>query len=237
MPSRLRLKPRAGRCGRRLQKTLGSRAFSLRKDTSHDDHSRNRSQGRTLCPSGTRPQKDVTVYDDDPVAVAGRFASAAPSESTSSISTARLTANRETGSTCRRSCNRSTYPCRPGGGIRSIEAIEHLLGDRCRQGDPRNSRTQRARACQRGVPGVRSRRVLVGIDARNGLVAVEGWVEESEYHRRSPRPRDDGGGCTRDRLYGHLSRRDAHGAKPLEPGADGGDRRQSGRLGRSLVGR
>ncbi len=71
-------------------------------------------------------------------------------------------------------------PVQTGGGIRSLEAVDHLLGlgvDRVILGtvalkDPGLVKE----ACERFGP----ERVLVGIDARNGRVAVEGWVEEAE---------------------------------------------------------
>lgn len=72
-----------------------------------------------------------------------------------------------------------TIPAQLGGGIRDMETIEHWLGKGLRRvilgtvavRDPKLVRE----AC-RAFPG----QVAVGIDARGGKVAVEGWAETSE---------------------------------------------------------
>lgn len=71
-------------------------------------------------------------------------------------------------------------PVQTGGGIRSLEAVENLLAagvDRVILGTIALRSPQVVEeACAR----FGGDRVLVGIDARDGRVAVEGWVEESD---------------------------------------------------------
>lgn len=74
-------------------------------------------------------------------------------------------------------------PCQLGGGIRDLATVEHWLGRGIARvilgtaalKDPALVRT----AC-RSFPG----RIAVGIDARGGRVAVEGWAETSEITAR-----------------------------------------------------
>jgi phosphoribosylformimino-5-aminoimidazole carboxamide ribotide isomerase len=125
--------------------------------------------------------EDVTVYDPDPAAVAGRFAAHA---SLRRLHVVDLDGARE-GRPCNTAAVRAilvvakAVPVELGGGIRSLAAVEEWLAlgvDRVVLGtaalrDPGLVRTAAAR-----FPG----RIGVGIDAREGRVAVEGWLETSE---------------------------------------------------------
>ena len=70
-------------------------------------------------------------------------------------------------------------PVQLGGGIRTLDAYRELAGARPRPRHPRHRRGARSRAGQarpaRRFPG----KVAVGIDAKGGKVAVEGWAEAS----------------------------------------------------------
>lgn len=70
-------------------------------------------------------------------------------------------------------------PVQTGGGIRNLETVSALLDagvDRVIFGTSAIKQPQLVEeACAKYGPN----RILVGIDARNGKVAVEGWVEES----------------------------------------------------------
>jgi phosphoribosylformimino-5-aminoimidazole carboxamide ribotide isomerase len=125
--------------------------------------------------------EDVTVYDPDPAAVAERFAA---HPALRRIHVVDLDGARE-GRPCNSAAVRAilvaakTVPVQLGGGIRSLAAVEEWLGlgvDRVVLGtaalrDPGLVRSAAAR-----FPG----RIGVGIDARDGRVAVEGWLETSE---------------------------------------------------------
>ena len=122
-----------------------------------------------------------TVFSDDPAAVAARFvALGAERIHVVDLDGAFEGRPRNWPSLERIVAAAGGVPVQTGGGIRSLEAIEHVLGlgvDRVILGtvalkDPGLVRDAVAR--------FGSERVLVGIDARNGRVAVEGWVEESE---------------------------------------------------------
>jgi phosphoribosylformimino-5-aminoimidazole carboxamide ribotide isomerase len=66
-----------------------------------------------------------------------------------------------------------------GGGIRDRAAIEHWLGlgiDRVVLGTAALREPELVRRAAADYPG----RIAVGIDARHGLVAVEGWVETAD---------------------------------------------------------
>jgi phosphoribosylformimino-5-aminoimidazole carboxamide ribotide isomerase len=125
--------------------------------------------------------EDVTVYDPDPAAVAGRFAA---HPSLRRLHVVDLDGARE-GRPCNTAAVRAILVAAKavavelGGGLRSLAAIEEWLAlgvDRVVLGtvalrDPALVRSAAAR-----FPG----RVGVGIDAREGRVAVEGWLETSE---------------------------------------------------------
>jgi phosphoribosylformimino-5-aminoimidazole carboxamide ribotide isomerase len=70
-------------------------------------------------------------------------------------------------------------PVQVGGGIRSLALAEEVLGlgvERVIFGTAALRDPALVRAAARAFPG----RVAVGIDARDGRVAVQGWLEESE---------------------------------------------------------
>jgi phosphoribosylformimino-5-aminoimidazole carboxamide ribotide isomerase len=74
---------------------------------------------------------------------------------------------------------KTTKLCLSGGGIRTIEAIEKWLAlgvSRVILGTIAAKNPELVReACQK-FPG----KIVIGIDAKNGFVATEGWVETSE---------------------------------------------------------
>jgi phosphoribosylformimino-5-aminoimidazole carboxamide ribotide isomerase len=70
-------------------------------------------------------------------------------------------------------------PVQLGGGLRSVAAVDEALGlgvDRVVLGTVALREPELVREAARRHPG----RVVVGIDARDGCVAVEGWLEESD---------------------------------------------------------
>ena len=119
-----------------------------------------------------------------------------------------------------------------GGGIRDRAAIDYWLAlgiDRVVLGTAALRDPELVRRAARELPG----RIVVGIDARDGRVAVEGWAETSDRRGRRARPpfrRCRGRG---DRLYRHRPRRRA------DRDRCGGDRRfcASGRGSGDRLGR
>ena len=72
-----------------------------------------------------------------------------------------------------------SIPVQLGGGVRSLERAEELLScglDRVILGTVALENPELVRTLARRHP----HKIVVGIDARNGLVATRGWVEESD---------------------------------------------------------
>ncbi len=75
-------------------------------------------------------------------------------------------------------------PCQLGGGIRDLATIEMWLAKGVRRvilGTVAVRDPELVKAACRMFPG----RVAVGIDAKGGKVATEGWAETSRIDRRS----------------------------------------------------
>jgi phosphoribosylformimino-5-aminoimidazole carboxamide ribotide isomerase len=122
----------------------------------------------------------ATVYGDDPAAVAERFAThPIPRLHVVDLDGARA------GHPCNTDALRAIVaragrvPVQVGGGIRTAEAVDALLADgvdRVILGTAALRDPELVRRAARTHPG----RIVVGIDARRGRVAVEGWLQESE---------------------------------------------------------
>jgi phosphoribosylformimino-5-aminoimidazole carboxamide ribotide isomerase len=122
----------------------------------------------------------ATEYGDDPAAMAARFVAAR---------IRRLHVVDLDGAKSGEPINRDAIqaivaaaggvPVQVGGGIRSLALAEEVLGlgvERVIFGTAALRDPALVRAAARAFPG----RVAVGIDARDGRVAVQGWLEESE---------------------------------------------------------
>jgi len=122
----------------------------------------------------------VTVYDDDPAKVAADFAI---------HPLRRLHVVDLDGARAGKPCNREAVgailremrgvPVELGGGIRTLEGVETWLGlgvDRVILGTAALRSPELVREASARFPG----RIGVGIDTRDGRVAVEGWLETSE---------------------------------------------------------
>jgi phosphoribosylformimino-5-aminoimidazole carboxamide ribotide isomerase len=124
--------------------------------------------------------EDATVYDRDPAAMAARFAL----HSILRLHVVDLDGAREGRPVNSDAVRRivaavGTIPVQLGGGIRSLRAVEEALAtgvDRVVLGTVALREPALVREAAARFPG----RIVVGIDARDGRVAVEGWLEESE---------------------------------------------------------
>ena len=74
----------------------------------------------------------------------------------------------------------STIPVQLGGGIRDVAGIAALAGRRHHARDPGQRRRPRIPALVLEACGEFPGRIAVGIDARGGRVAMEGWAATSE---------------------------------------------------------
>lgn len=123
---------------------------------------------------------EATVYDSDPAKVADRFAA---------VGIRRLHVVDLEGAKVGRPIQGEavkrilevvgTVPVQLGGGLRTIEGVEEALGwgiDRVILGTAALRDPDLVKQSAKNFPG----RIVVGIDARDGCVAVEGWLEASE---------------------------------------------------------
>jgi phosphoribosylformimino-5-aminoimidazole carboxamide ribotide isomerase len=123
---------------------------------------------------------EATVYDSDPAKLAGRFgASGIRRLHVVDLEGAKAGRPVQAEAVKRILAAVGSVPVQLGGGLRTLAGIEEVLGwglDRAILGtialrDPDLVRTAAARHPER---------IIVGIDARDGRVAVEGWLEASE---------------------------------------------------------
>jgi phosphoribosylformimino-5-aminoimidazole carboxamide ribotide isomerase len=122
----------------------------------------------------------ATVYDADPAAVAERFA-AHPLRRLHVVDLDGAKQGRPANTAAVRAILAATkgLPVELGGGIRTPEAVEEWLGlgvDRVVLGTAALHDPALVTGAARRFPG----RVAVGIDARDGRVAVSGWLERSD---------------------------------------------------------
>ena len=122
----------------------------------------------------------ATVYDADPAAVAERFAAHALRRlHVVDLDGARLGRPGNTEAVRAILAAVRGVPLELGGGIRSLAALEEWLAlgvDRVVLGTAALHDPELVRTAARLFPG----RIAVGIDARDGRVAVSGWLELSE---------------------------------------------------------
>ncbi len=122
----------------------------------------------------------ATVFDDDPAAVAARF-TAHPIQRLHVVDLdGAKDGRRRNEKAIRRIVEQAGgVPVELGGGLRTLESIEEVLAagvDRAILGTVALRDPQLVRDAARRFPG----RIAVGIDAKAGRVAVEGWLDESE---------------------------------------------------------
>jgi phosphoribosylformimino-5-aminoimidazole carboxamide ribotide isomerase len=126
---------------------------------------------------------EVTVFNDDPAAQARAFA-AAGFEWLHVVDLNGAFAGKPVNSAAVEAIVASVdLPVQLGGGIRSLATVEHWLARGVRRvilGTVALTDPELVKAACRAFPG----RIVVGIDARQGRVAVEGWARESEMTAR-----------------------------------------------------
>jgi len=120
----------------------------------------------------------ATVYSDDPVATALRWQSEGAERLHVVDLDGAIAGTGVNTKVIRQICKALSIPVQVGGGLRTVEAVERLFFSGVHRAilgtvayrDP----TVVAAACQR-FPG----KITVGIDARNGKLAVQGWTEST----------------------------------------------------------
>jgi phosphoribosylformimino-5-aminoimidazole carboxamide ribotide isomerase len=121
----------------------------------------------------------ATVYGDDPAEVAGRFvAHPIPRLHVVDLDGARCGKPVNVDAIRRIAESAAGVPVQLGGGLRTLAAVEEALAigvDRVVLGTAALRDPELVRGSARRFPG----RIVVGIDAKEGRVAVEGWLEQS----------------------------------------------------------
>ena len=121
----------------------------------------------------------ATVYGDDPAEVAGRFvAHPIPRLHVVDLDGARCGKPVNVDAIRRIAESAAGVPVQLGGGLRTLSAVEEALAigvDRVVLGTAALRDPELVRGSAQRFPG----RIVVGIDAKEGRVAVEGWLEQS----------------------------------------------------------
>lgn len=121
----------------------------------------------------------ATIFGDDPAMQARRFAAAGCAWIHVVDLNGAFAGAPVNGDAVRAILAATTCKIQLGGGLRDMAAIERWLGDgiaRVVLGTAAVKRPDLVREACRAYPG----RIAVGIDAKGGRVAVEGWAEESQ---------------------------------------------------------
>lgn len=122
---------------------------------------------------------DETVFSDDPVAMARRWAEVGAARLHVVDLDGAVEGRPANAPVIQRICAALDIPVQLGGGVRSLEGLERTLAlgvDRVILGTLAARQPGEALAAAQRHPG----RVVVGIDARDGKVATQGWTEASD---------------------------------------------------------
>jgi phosphoribosylformimino-5-aminoimidazole carboxamide ribotide isomerase len=122
---------------------------------------------------------DKTVYSDDPVGVALRWQSEGAQWLHVVDLDAAILGDRDNLKTVARIVDALDIPVELGGGIRSLAAIEKVLGLGVKRVVIGTSALSQPHMVEQAV-AVFGEAIAVGIDARDGRVAVKGWTQVSE---------------------------------------------------------
>jgi phosphoribosylformimino-5-aminoimidazole carboxamide ribotide isomerase len=126
-------------------------------------------------------KEEVTVYSDDPAATAKHWASLGAELLHVVDLDGAFTGEQKNFEKIRAIREAIDIPIEVGGGIRDVERIERLISlgvDRVIIGTTAAKNPDMVqKACEK-YPG----KVLVGIDAKDGKVAIKGWVEVTEFN-------------------------------------------------------
>lgn len=121
-----------------------------------------------------------TVFDDDPVAVARRWAEAGATRIHLVDLDGAKAGSIQNGRVIRQITSELTVPCQLGGGIRSDDTLRDVLEDlhleRAIIGTAALKNPEWFQSAAKTWP----QRLVLGLDARDGRVATEGWLEVSE---------------------------------------------------------
>jgi phosphoribosylformimino-5-aminoimidazole carboxamide ribotide isomerase len=120
-----------------------------------------------------------TVYGDDPAAVARRWQDQGAVYIHVVDLDGAFTGNTKNEESVVRILNTVTIPIQLGGGVRSLEDMDRLLSHGVARVIIGTTAVTRPDIVTAAVDRWGAERIVVGIDARNGAVAVHGWAAES----------------------------------------------------------
>ena len=132
--------------------------------------------------------EDKTVYSDDPVAVAREWEARGGDWLHVVDLDAAFSGEQSNLEVVRRMASALRIPVQLGGGIRDEAAIERALGAGVSRVVIGTRAAEADDFVARMVGKFGSERIAVGIDARDGFVAVRGWTESTQLARRSSLP-------------------------------------------------
>ena len=128
-----------------------------------------------------------------------------------------------------------SVPIELGGGIRSAEAVKNMLDlgiTRCIIG---TRAVERPEFMKELVETFGADRIVAGVDAKNGMVAVEGWEGQQSF-RTGSLPADEEIWCETYCIYGHFQGWYLNRAEcGVHKASDGKDRSGCDRLRRSFL--
>lgn len=124
---------------------------------------------------------DETVFSDDPTAMARRWEAAGAGRLHVVDLDGAVGGSPANAEVIQAICAALKIPVQLGGGVRDLAGLERAYGlgvDRVILGTLAAKDPEAALAAAQKHPG----RVVIGIDARDGMVAVAGWTETSKLH-------------------------------------------------------
>lgn len=124
---------------------------------------------------------DETVFSDDPVAMALRWRELGAKRLHVVDLDGAVEGRPANAEVIKRICAALDIPVQLGGGVRDLAGLERTLDlgvDRVILGTLAAQEPETALEAARRFP----QRVVIGIDARDGMVAVQGWTEQSKLH-------------------------------------------------------
>lgn len=125
-------------------------------------------------------KEDVTVYSDDPASMAGHWVQMGAELLHVVDLDGAFTGDQKNFDKIRAIRKAIDIPIEVGGGVRDLDRIEQLISlgvDRVIIGTAAARDPDMVKSASDKFPG----KVLVGIDAKEGKVAIEGWVEVTEF--------------------------------------------------------
>lgn len=123
---------------------------------------------------------DVTVYSDDPLEFALKFEKAGAGFIHLVDLDGALKGKSVNEDAVKRITSNVSVPCELGGGVRTIEAVKYILELGVYRVILGTSAVQNPDFVSEAIDKFGDERIVVGIDAKKGMVATHGWEQVSE---------------------------------------------------------